>query len=201
MAAGRYNSNMRLFYAAYLSRENMHAYQALVDRLIEEVPGTLRSIPPETYHLTLAFLEEIAENGLGKCIAALEAVGSFEAFSLSLGQPRVLKGRGRPRLICVDVTEGTDQVSELQKNLRSHLIELFPSKDVRPKPPHVTLARFKKNSRSSQARRVDEALARHCDYSARWKDRFSSVHLVKSSLTPSGPIYETVKEVRLFPDH
>jgi 2'-5' RNA ligase len=188
---------MRLFYAAFLSRENMSAYQALVEGLTRDVPGALRTIPPTSHHLTLAFLGEVAESAVDTCIGVLQVVEDFEAFPLSLGPPRILMGRGLPRLICADITEGGEQVSRIQRALCRQIEERLPSVETRPKPPHVTLARFKRNARRQQARRVKEALIRHHDSGLGWHDHFSLVSLVESSLTPSGPIYETVSEARL----
>ena len=187
---------MRLFYAAYLSPENIRAYQVLVDRLIEEVPGTLRSVPHLTHHLTLAFLGEISESDANRCSEALKAIGQFEAFEYSLGPPSVLMGRGRPRLVRVSVTEGMEQVREVQTDLISGVSENLLSIETRSKPPHITLARFKKNARKSQTRQVEAALER-ADAPLPQKGQFASVQLVKSTLTPSGPIYETLREVHL----
>lgn len=188
---------MRLFYAAFLSDENMRAYQLLVEELVREVPGALRSIPPETHHLTLAFLGEIADAEGEACVSALVAIERLHAFDFTLDRPRILTGRGRPRLICTGLTEGRERVSEVQAALTSELEGRLSALDLRPKPPHVTLARFHKRARRSQARRVEDALARHYDAASRWQDRFARVHLVKSSLTPSGPVYESLAEAGL----
>ena len=188
---------MRLFYASYLSVANMRAYRALVDSVIEDVPGVLRSIPAKSHHLTLAFLGEVAESDLDKCLSALTSVERMAAFPMMLGQPRILKGRGRPRLIHTSVTDGRERVSGVQATLIAHLSKSLPAVDLRLKPPHVTLARFNKSARAQQARQVDISLANHLARSDSFEDRLTSVHLVKSALTPSGPIYKTIKEVRL----
>ena len=175
----------------------MDAYQALVEGLILEVPGVLRSIPPGTHHLTLAFLGDIAESDIDRCSAALDEVGSFEAFEYSLGPPNLLSGRGRPRLVRVSTTEGVEQVRSVQKALISRVAQAVPSIDTRSKPPHITLARFKKFAHRPQARQIEAALGRMTDLAIPERDRFSSVRLVKSTLAPSGPIYETLREAPL----
>jgi 2'-5' RNA ligase len=190
---------VRLFYAAYLSQENMDAYQALVDDLIREVPGVLRSIPSSTHHLTLAFLGEIAESDVKICSSVLDAVKRFEAFDYALGSPSLLVSRGRPRLIRVSVSEGAEKVRNVQTALLSKLARNLSSIETRSKPPHITLARFKKNAHRPQARRVQAAVDRY-DTPVPDKDQFSCVQLVKSELTPSGPIYETLCEVDLAGD-
>lgn len=190
---------MRLFYAAYLSQENMDAYQALVDDLIREVPGVLRSIPPSTHHLTLAFLGEIAESDVKICSSALDAVKRFEAFDYALGAPSLLVSRGRPRLIRVSVSEGAEKLRNAQTALLSTLAGNLSSIETRSKPPHITLARFKKNAHRPQTRQVQAAIERY-DTPLPVEDHFSRVQLVKSELTPSGPIYEALYEVALTGD-
>jgi 2'-5' RNA ligase len=174
----------------------MDSYQALVARLIREVPGVLRSIPQRTHHLTLAFLGEIAESDVDMCSASLDSLKRVETFGYSLAPPTILMGRGRPRLIRVSVTDGMDLVRNVQTTLISRVSEQLPSLDSRSKPPHITLARFKKTAKRSQARQVETAIERN-ETPLQVQDHFSRVQLVKSDLTPSGPIYETLCEVHL----
>lgn len=175
----------------------MRAYRALVDSLIAEVPGALRSVPPTTHHLTLAFLGEIPESEVDKCALALDAVETIEAFEYSLGPPNLLIGRGRPRLVRVSTTEGVEKVRAIQTALISKVAQTLPSIDTRSKPPHITLARFKKYAHRPQARQVEAALGRSSDSLLPERDRFSSVQLVKSTLIASGPVYETLREIHL----
>ena len=56
---------MRLFYASFLSSENMQAYESLVAGVVADVPNGLRSIPERTHHLTLAFVGEVADGDVG----------------------------------------------------------------------------------------------------------------------------------------
>jgi 2'-5' RNA ligase len=188
---------MRLFYAAYLSRENMDAYQALVESLIRKVPGTLRSVPHRTHHLTLGFLGEIEESDLERCSAVLDAIERFGSFEYTLDTPSLLIGRGRPRLIRAGVTAGGEQIRDVQAALISRLKGRLPSLETRTKPPHVTIARFTKGSDRAQARAVEVAIQQIGDFALPERDHFEDVHLVSSSLTPSGPVYKTLRQVRL----
>ena len=188
---------MRLFYAAYLTAESMQAYQAFVDSLMAEIPGTVRSVPRSTQHLTLAFLGEVADSEVAQCSSALDAVTRFETFEISLGPPSLLMGRGRPRLIRAGVISGAERIQSVQTALISAVSRHIPSLDTRSKPPHVTLARFKKNASRRQARSVEQAMAGADSSSLPGREKFRSVQLVKSSLTPTGPIYETLREVPL----
>jgi len=188
---------VRLFYATFLSTDTMRLYEDLVSRLRQEVAGAVRPIPSGTHHLTHAFLGEIPHDEVADCVTLLSECETIPAFTFGLGSPRVLMGRGRPRLICVDVTHASDQVSKIQTMLVARLTSRFPTLDLRPKPPHVTLARFHKRARRFDARKVETILSGDFDKASQRDDRFESVCLVRSSLTPAGPVYETLAEATL----
>jgi len=188
---------MRLFYASHISAAHMRAYDAWVERLIEALPGTLRSVPRRSQHLTLAFLGEVADREIAGCVGALDALADFGALDYSLGTPRLLVGRGRPRLICVDVGDSAGGISAIQASLTSAVGRLLPSIDTRRKAPHVTIARCNRNLGRSQSSRIAAALGRPYDQPLPASDVLARIQLVRSSLTPGGPIYETLREVRL----
>ena len=185
---------MRLFYASFLNPENISTYQSLVTELIAGAPGALRSVPPGTQHLTLGFLGEIADQDVPECLGAMTVAESVEAIPIELDSPRILSARKSPRLLKADVAKGSERVSELQELLRAELSKRLPRLDIRPKPPHVTLARFRKNASRDAARRVADLLSRLEDPSRTMTDLLDRIQLVKSTLTPEGPVYETVKE-------
>lgn len=195
--ASRYNAGMRLFYSSYISAESMRAYDVWFDLLVEELPEVVRSVPRKSQHLTLAFLGEVADRDVDGCLAALDPLAGFDVFEYSLGPPRLLLRRGGPRLIRVDATEVASGISELQASLSSTIGKCVPSVGTGLKLPHITLARCKRNLDRSEAPRIAAALDRLRDQPLPASDVLASVQLVKSSLTPTGPIYETVHEVRL----
>jgi hypothetical protein len=61
----------------------------------------------------------------------------------------------------------------------------------------VTIARFPRGARKNLARRVEESMARHLEEIRFEPDLLSRVDLVKSTLAPSGPVYQSIGEVRL----
>lgn len=188
---------MRLFYASFLAAENMRSYEALVEGVLADVPTALRSVPTSSHHLTLAFVGNIDEPQLPDYLDVLESASPVQAFQFSLHPPRILYSRRRPRLVCADLSDGGARVQELQTLLLRELHRYFPSSQIRPKPPHVTLARFSKRANRQTARRVAESLSRREATGPARTDRMASVHLVRSTLTPSGPVYESLGETVL----
>jgi len=188
---------MRLFYAAFLDLENRSSYESLIAKVIAEEGNVVRPVPSGSQHQTLGFLGEIDDREVGKYVAILDITKGMPEIPFTLRHPKILFGRGNPRLVCADLHEGSDRVLALQKALRLELGEDPSTIGRRLKHPHVTLARFKRNASRAVAQKVIDALARLEEPSLVRTDRLSSVHLVKSTLTPSGPIYESLAESML----
>ena len=87
-------------------------------------------------------------------------------------------------------------MSTLQRRLHSDLEARLRSEVRPPKPPHITFVRFRKRVTGEAARDVEERLGRHTDSFAGRTDRLTHVRLVRSTLTPAGPIYEPVDEAK-----
>jgi len=187
---------MRLFLASFLSSENTQAYDSLVAGVISDAPDTIRPVPPGTQHLTIVFLGDVADDDVPGCLQALESVREIDAFSFALSTPRIMFARRSPRLVCVDLASESERVSALQKHLHRELSERLSTPITPPKPSHITLARFRKNASREAARRVAESFTIRDGTSGVRADHLTKVQLVKSTLTPKGPIYESVGESR-----
>lgn len=185
---------MRLFFASFLSADNGSAYEKLVAETAAETRGAIRPVPTASHHLTLAFLGEVADADVGTCKDILGEAGSLRAIPISLGPPRVLYARRTPRLVCVGLDRGAEAIAGLQTLLRDGLAERLPGLDVRPQPPHVTLARFRKSVDRPAARAVELALASRGRSMTATADSVARVHLVRSRLRPAGPVYERIAE-------
>ena len=185
---------MRLFLASFLSPEIAEAYESLIAEMASDVPGTIRSVPSGTLHLTIVFLGDVAEAGLSTCFRVLEHVKEFGSFDFTLSPPRIIYSHRSPRLVCVDVASGSQHVAMLQRSLHERLSETLQMSIDRPKPPHVTLARFSRHANRQVGCRAAESLSRRFDSTRIRSDRLTEVHLVKSTLTPEGPIYESIGE-------
>jgi 2'-5' RNA ligase len=183
---------MRLFLASFLAPDNQQAYEALVGDLRAEVPDTLRPVPDGTQHLTMVFLGDVVDRDVPSCLDVLRGSAGFDPIPFTLGKPRILFSRRSPRLICVDLESGAQEVCALQRQLHQELTARLGTTITPPRPPHVTLARFRKRTAGGAARRVSDSMRRRAEASSMREDRLTQVHLVKSELTPAGPVYESI---------
>ncbi len=167
---------MRLFYAVKLppqvAGELAQAQSAL--------KGNWRKVAPEQFHVTLAYLPNAREEQL----PGLRAVGVAAAREVSAFEVRVrgsgyFPAAGSPRVWFAKV-----EAPELEP-LAATLAGRLKLPDDQAFKPHVTLARKK-----GPAPRVPPVV-----WNLSWQVR--EVLLIRSTLRPSGPIYETLSTFRL----
>jgi 2'-5' RNA ligase len=151
------------------------------------LPG-LKPVEPGLVHITLKFLGDVSEDNIEPIAEALSQVkcAHFEA---------LVKGVGVfPNISYIKVIWlGVEGDFGLLHNEVERVMVPFKFKKEHGFTPHATLARVKQvRDKAVLLERLDEL-----------KDvnigtfNVGSIQLKKSTLTPQGPIYETLKEIRL----
>jgi 2'-5' RNA ligase len=111
------------------------------------VDPALRPVAPESLHVTLAFLGYLPEKEIPRLGEIVEGAGGA-APRLELGEPVARPERGRPRLFALPVA--SPATAELQARLQDQLVEgRLYEPEKRPFWPHVTVARVRRQERSS----------------------------------------------------
>jgi RNA 2',3'-cyclic 3'-phosphodiesterase len=109
---------------------------------------SLRPVAPESLHVTLAFLGYLAEREIPRLAEMVEASGG-PAPRIELGQPVQRPDRGRARLFALPAE--SPATVELQAGVQEKLVEARLYKpEKRPFWPHVTVARVRREERSSK---------------------------------------------------
>jgi len=140
---------MRLFLGFSAGGAERNIYE-LCQRL--SAPGallpqpTLRWVPAENWHVTLAFLGEVATSRLANLTAALEPVAaSFPPLQLRLDHLQWFPAPTRARMLVLaaSTADASDPLHELQRQLVQALrVEGFHT-ERRAYRPHLTLARLR----------------------------------------------------------
>lgn len=129
---------MRVFVALELPDTFRFELEGLARQLQGKVRG--RFMPPQSYHVTLAFLGDIDNRGVdGACAALDEACRGISPVCIA---PEGLGTFGKPR----DATlwlgiAPEDALMTLCRNVREQLDARCIAFDAKPFKPHVTLAR------------------------------------------------------------
>lgn len=172
---------MRLFIA--LDFEQISDY---LSSLQEKLPSAKATFPKE-FHLTLKFLGEVSESQAEEVKKKLKEI-KFREINARLGKSGVFPNEGFIRVVWVGAEDGK-KITELQQKIESALKGMFKEDDRFS--PHITLARIKF---LEQERKKEFAEAVNSMKIEPKEAILTKFKLIKSTLTPEGPVYETVEE-------
>ena len=181
--------SVRLFVAIPLDdavRKAMRRIDWWVDHL-----DRFRKVPPRNRHITVAFLGDVPASAVPAITAALDRCLDRRAGFVmpALGVVAMPSDR-RQRALAIELDAGSG-FGELASAVRLALLETparerILSESDRPARPHITVARKKRTGGSA---RVDVSGAPPIECPI----RCSGVGLIRSELTPQGPIYTTLE--------
>ena len=177
---------MRTFVAIELSND---AVIDSIKNLQNELCLEAKPVATENLHFTLQFLGEVSEEKLEKISSALEKI-EFSSFNLTLKTIGAFPNPKNPKVVWIGTDKiGGDCLVELSKKVGSVLepLDLIPDK---PFKPHITIFRIKKREEGIR-RKLEER--KNSEFGIQ---KITSIKLKKSQLTPEGPIYSDLVEVK-----
>jgi 2'-5' RNA ligase len=153
--------------------------------------SSVKLVDLKTAHITLSFLGNTPRLELESIRSALRAV-SFHPFCVSLDGVGVFPSVKKMRVIHVKLSESEDL--EALHGLIEKALKGKYEQD-RKFDPHITLGRVKR----SIPKELDQLATLIAPFSSSHFDHVSveSFQLKKSTLTPKGPIYDTLEEFLL----
>ena len=153
----------------------------------------IKVVDVEQLHITLKFLGPTDESLVPKIVEAMRsAIDGVKPFEMKLAGSGVFPSRSNARVVWAGL-EGADPLGVMASRLENLLAGLGFQKENRPFRPHLTIARVKDPRASLAAAEAAEEFAK-VDFGS---ETVQSILLKKSVLSPSGPTYSTVAEVRL----
>lgn len=182
---------MRLFYAIFLPEGVQRALAAAQER-VSRYRGW-KEVPPHQLHLTLLFLGERPERDLEDLIALGHRLGRrVPPFAATLKGTGYFPNEGTPR-VWFAKAEG-EGLALLAGALRSGVAEVLGEEALKAEgerafKPHITLAR-----RKAPAPRVPPLV-----FGLTWP--VEAFALVRSKLTPRGPVYTILERFPLRGEH
>jgi 2'-5' RNA ligase len=164
-----------------------------VQTALRRTDAHVKWVEPHNIHATLKFLGDVAEDQLeGLYEGVTKGVVGCAPFEIRLTQIGAFPDLKRPRVVWIGVDAGKEKLIELQKNVEEAIsLHGFPKED-RKFSPHLTIGRVK------SPRGVDDLVT------AIKETPFESnsigireVVVMKSTLTPEGPIYAPLRRIGL----
>ena len=177
---------MRTFVAVEISNNDkinsIKKFQTKIN--IDAKPVELRN-----FHFTLQFLGEVTEEISQKIIQALRKI-EFSSFSVNLKGIGAFPKPKFPRVIWIGTDDnGGNMLIQLSKKVEKVLEPLgfFSNK---PFKPHITVFRIKKKI-GDITKELDRQ--KMIDFGIQ---EVTNIKLKKSELTPNGPIYSDIEEIK-----
>lgn len=199
MTSSRRPEQLRLFVAVTLPPEVKETLAGVIGRLREAgVPG-VRPVAPEAVHITLKFLGNVDAARVPDLAAALTAAGDGAVpFQIALQGVGGFPSLEAPRALWAGVADGADGLAGLARQVDEACASAGFPRERRPFSPHLTLARMRDTASPSDRRRAGAALA---DAGGALAATFAvdAFHFIKSTLTQSGPRYESLHVVQFQP--
>jgi 2'-5' RNA ligase len=194
--------NIRVFIAVNLP-DQVIFWLSGIQKELKSLGLPVQWTRPENTHLTLKFLGEIPKTDVAGVCQSVEISAArfapFEIFSKGVG---VFPGLKRPRVLWTGIAGRTDLLGDLQRALDLGLNVLGFPKDDRPFTGHLTLGRFKSGHQGHDRHSEtlsDLLIEMMKQYQPKVSEPFlaGAVNVIKSDLTPAGPIYTTIATARL----
>jgi len=178
---------MRSFVAVDIPGAIKESVRDYVEGLKGSFGNVMKWVAPENLHFTIKFLGEISDaeaETVKRCMG--KVAEDLTQFELTLEGVGFFPTAERPRIVWIGTDGGCEQLLEVNQLIESCLeLEGF-DRDDKPFSPHLTIGRVKKHKKLILPDRAPNFDA--VTFEA------GGISLVKSVLTPQGPIYETLYE-------
>ena len=188
---------IRAFIAVELPAELKSELAELEGQLKKNSPLMVKWVDPNNIHITLKFLGEIAENSIEELILAIEeSTQGIQPFKLEVREVGAFPNLERAQVLWVGVKGELDKITKLQKRIESNTEQLGFPRESRGFSPHLTLGRVRDEARPNERQRLGKLLA-DTSFAALHNVDVEAVNLMRSQLTPTGPIYICIGSLRL----
>lgn len=164
-----------------------------LETVLDQTSADLKLVKSENIHITLKFLGDTDDDLVEGITTSMQnAVDGIQPFTLKFLGMGAFPNPNYIKVIWVGM-ENTENFKIIAKRLDNELKALGFRPDKRGFSPHLTVARVKSRRGKDDLQKLLTQYETH---------EFGEVHvecirLKKSKLTPKGPIYSTVKEIKL----
>lgn len=177
---------MRVFVAVEISDEDVISS---IVKFQSKIKINAKPVLPQNLHFTLQFLGEISEDSVEKIRQALKSI-KFSPFKINFKGLGAFPNMKSPRVIWIGIDDfGASILKDLAKKIENLLFPLGFTID-KPFKPHLTVFRIK-NKIDNINKELEKFESRDFGF-----QQISSIKLKQSVLTPQGPVYSDIEEVR-----
>ncbi|MEW6170134.1 MAG: RNA 2',3'-cyclic phosphodiesterase [Candidatus Omnitrophota bacterium] len=183
---------MRAFIGISLP-EDIQKYLKSIQELLKKSRDDVKWIEPGNIHLTLKFLGEITQEQTQGIKTILEDVAcKFMSLELQLRELGAFPKLDFARILWVGLDDKTGSLKKIAHDLDRSLVKLGIPKEDKPFSAHITLGRIKNPKKDLK---LQELLIKNKIQNLSFV--FKEITFFKSTLSSSGPVYETLYRISL----
>jgi 2'-5' RNA ligase len=154
-------------------------------------------VDPDSIHLTLKFLGNIATDRTGEITGAIaEATRTVSPFHLEVKGLGVFPNLKRVQVAWAGVSGDVDKLEQLQQRIESNLARLGFAPESRPFTSHLTLARLRNQASPDERQRFGQMIA-GTRFEADTAIKVEAISLMRSQLTRAGAIHHRISSIPL----
>ncbi|MBI5778405.1 MAG: RNA 2',3'-cyclic phosphodiesterase [Planctomycetes bacterium] len=183
---------MRLFIAITLEKA-MRKKLAAVQSELQKAQPDIKLVEPDNIHLTLRFLGEVAEEQLPELTKAISIVENYPVFELGLNGIGAFPVERHPKVVWVRGVDAGNTLDQMYTALEQELLNIDFQPDDHKFSAHITLGRNKSPKYNNEFRNLMNEYAVE-DFG---RQPVTKVSLLRSNLTPAGPIYTNIRDFNL----
>ncbi len=189
---------MRAFIAVELTAVILQRLASLAADLRARIPaGAVRWVDPGGIHLTLKFLGEVSTGQAEEIRGVIEAVAADQhAFKMRVRGLGCFPNLRSPRVVWVGVEPADASLDGLQAGLETGCEALGFGREARAFSPHLTLGRIRREVRREGIEALQAAVRQAGEVECGTM-RVDRLHLIRSELKPSGPVYTVLSTSHL----
>ena len=164
-----------------------------IQEKLKKTEGDLKIVEPENIHMTLRFLGNVSESRLEDIKNILKDSATVDPFEMNVEGLGVFPKPSFIRVVWAGVSEGTEETKAIRGNLDRKLEKIGISPSDKDFTPHFTIARIK----SGKAKEKIYSVVEENSDKPFGTISVEEIKLMKSELTPEGPIYSTLEKAKL----
>lgn len=185
---------MRTFIAVELPTEIQRKMAETIE-ILKSAQAGVKWVEEKNLHLTLKFLGDVPEQKIGSLASVVDqAVKDVGPFPATIEGTGAFPDERKPRVVWIGTGEGSQEFIKLANSLEENLVpQGFGKAEEREFTPHITIGRVKvRKGFPALTQKLKEAKG-----SKFGRVQVDHLTIMKSTLTPKGPIYEAIKKINL----
>lgn len=180
---------IRAFLSIDIDSDSLLSQIQKVQRKLDLTSAKMKIVKRDDIHFTLRFFGDTSLSRLNEIQTCLDKI-KIHPFEVEIGGIGSFPNRRRPRVIWIGIANNESEILSLKNNVDSALAEIGYQIE-RKYTPHATIARVRFVKDPLRLAENLESLANE----KLGRMTIDRIRMIKSTLTPTGPVYETLWEI------